>query len=244
MTIHLYGASFSTCVRRVALVAKELGVEYVLHPVNFAKGEHKDPAFLEHQPFGQVPYIVDDANDNFELYESRAIARYLVRQYGPQSGLIPTDPKKLAKFEQAASVEASNFDPHAGPVLFEKLIAPMHGLTSNEANLQKHLTVLYAKLDAYDVILGKSKYLAGDDITLADLAHLPHGYMLTTKAGYADTLINDKRPNVTRYEWCRVGIRIPYTIDISIFIFIDGGTISVLVLLGKQSRMVRKWLKE
>ena len=102
MTIHLYGASLSTCTRRVAAVAKEVGVDYVLHPIDFSKGEHKAPAFLEHQPFGQVPYIVDDANGNFELYESRAISRYLVQQYGAKSGLIPTDPKKLAKFEQAA----------------------------------------------------------------------------------------------------------------------------------------------
>lgn len=124
MTIHIYGASFSTCTRRVASIAKEVGVEYKLHPIEFPKGEHKAPAFLEHQPFGQVPYIVDDANDNFELYESRAIGRYLVRQYGANTGLIPSDPKKLAKFEQAASVEQSNFDTHASTVAFEKLFAP------------------------------------------------------------------------------------------------------------------------
>ena len=38
----------------------------------------------------------------------------------------------------------------------------MHGVATNEANLQKHLTALNAKLDAYEVILGKSKYLGGD----------------------------------------------------------------------------------
>lgn len=123
MTIHLYGASLSTCTRRVAAVAKEVGVDYVLHPIDFSKGEHKAPAFLEHQPFGQVPYIVDDANGNFELYESRAISRYLVQQYGAKSGLIPTDPKKLAKFEQAASVEVSNFDSHASTIAFEKVFS-------------------------------------------------------------------------------------------------------------------------
>lgn len=124
MTIQLYGSPLSTCTRRVITVAKELGVEYVLHPIDFSKGEHKAPGFLEHQPFGQVPYIVDDANDNFELYESRAISRYLVHKYGANSGLIPTDEKKWAKFEQAASVEVSNFDAHAATIAFEKVFAP------------------------------------------------------------------------------------------------------------------------
>lgn len=98
----------------------------------------------------------------------------------------------------------------------------MHGLATNEPFLQKHLTALQAKLDVYEVILGKTKYLAGDvstlsvlalmptlltcihvtyiqEITLADLFHLPYGYVLTTaKGGYPDLLENEKRPNVAR----------------------------------------------
>lgn len=50
--------NLSTCVRRVAVVLREKDVPYELVPVDLMKGEHKSPAFLEKQPFGQVPYIV------------------------------------------------------------------------------------------------------------------------------------------------------------------------------------------
>lgn len=125
MTIHVHGDPLAACTVRVATVATELGVEYKIHPVLLSKGEHKKPAYKEHQPFGEVPYIVDDANDNFELYESRPIAEYLVRQYAPKSSLLPgEDVKKWAKFEQAVSVEVSNFSPHASAVAWEKVVAP------------------------------------------------------------------------------------------------------------------------
>ena len=50
-------------------------------------------------------------DDGFKLYEARAIARYLVRKYKPESALVPSmdDLKKYALFEQAMSVEAFNF---------------------------------------------------------------------------------------------------------------------------------------
>jgi glutathione S-transferase len=57
MAFKLHGASLSTCTRRVALIAKERNIEYQLIPVDFKVAEHKQPPHLQHQPFGQVPYI-------------------------------------------------------------------------------------------------------------------------------------------------------------------------------------------
>ena len=57
------------------------------------------------------PAQVDE--DGFILYESRAIARYLIAKYAPDNGLIPRDLKKNALFEQAMSIESSNFAPNA-----------------------------------------------------------------------------------------------------------------------------------
>ncbi|KAG1856405.1 hypothetical protein DFJ58DRAFT_913712 [Suillus subalutaceus] len=49
------------------------------------------------------------------------------------------------------------------------------GLQTNEERVKELLASLQPKLDAYDLILSKQKYLAGDSVTLADLAHLPYG---------------------------------------------------------------------
>jgi glutathione S-transferase len=64
-------------------------------------------------------------DDGFILYESRAIARYLIKKY-PTHGaqLIPSDPKSEALFEQAASIEAFNFTTFVTPIVVEKVFKP------------------------------------------------------------------------------------------------------------------------
>ena len=56
--IKVYGFPLSTCTRRVALIAKERNVSYEVVTVNLKAAEHKQPAHLQHQPFGQIPYII------------------------------------------------------------------------------------------------------------------------------------------------------------------------------------------
>ena len=58
MVLKLYGASQSTCTRRVGAVLREKNVPFEFVNIDMMKGEHKAPSFLAKQPFGQVPYIV------------------------------------------------------------------------------------------------------------------------------------------------------------------------------------------
>ncbi|KAJ7097148.1 thioredoxin-like protein [Mycena belliarum] len=196
MVLKLVGSATSTCTRRVALVLVEKKVPFEFVSINLAKGEHKAPEFVSQQPFGQVPYMIDD--DGFVLYESRAICRYIAEKYAGQgTQLIPTDPKGKALFEQAASIEFANFDPFASKAVFENVFKPMRGMTPDKAAFDALITGLSAKLDAYEVILGKQKYLAGDVlITLADLFHIPYGSMLKTAGS---DIMSTKGPNVTRW---------------------------------------------
>jgi glutathione S-transferase len=58
MGVRLFGIPISTCTKRVAVVAKEIGVPYELVVIDIFKSEHKGAEYLEKQPFGQVPCIV------------------------------------------------------------------------------------------------------------------------------------------------------------------------------------------
>jgi len=173
MVLKIYGSSLSTCTRRVATILKEKEVPYEIISIDFAKGQHKSAEHREKQPFGQIPYIDDDG---FILFESRAIGRYIEAKY-PNQGtkLIPTEIKANAKFEQAASIELSNFDPLASGIGVEKALKPSLGKETDEARAQEYITKIDEKLDGYEAILSKQKYLAGDEITMADLFHLPLG---------------------------------------------------------------------
>lgn len=214
MVLKLHGFPLSTCTRRVALVLKEKNVPYKLVPVDLTKNENKSPSYLANQPFGQVPYIVDD--DGFQLFESRAIGRYIALKYPDQGNKLMPDPadlKKTALFEQAASIELSNFDPLASTLAFERLVKPRRGLgETNEALVAQITQQLGAKLDVYEVILSKTKYLAGEvscldvpesashvaplqEVSLADLFHIPYGSMLGMMR---IDLGSETRPNVAR----------------------------------------------
>ncbi|KAJ7702561.1 glutathione S-transferase, partial [Mycena olivaceomarginata] len=127
---------------------------------------------------------------------------YIEDKY-PNQGtpLVPTDSRGKALFEQAASIEYSNFDPFCSKAVTEmgvQAVRPMGGQASNKAVFDELIETLSAKLDAYETILGNQRYLAGisQEVTLADLFHLPYGTMLA-KAG--SDLMTTKGPNVTRW---------------------------------------------
>ncbi|KAK7044188.1 hypothetical protein VNI00_007908 [Paramarasmius palmivorus] len=196
MVLKLYSHPNSTCGLRVATVLYEKQIPYEFYPVDFAKGEHKTPEYLEKQPFGQVPYIDDDG---FILYESRAIARYLASKYASQGPkLIPdaSDLKKTALFEVAASIEFADFEPFASRAVFENVFKKWRGLTPDPKVFSELIETLEAKLKVYEVILGKHKYLAGDELTLADLFHLPYGALLSVAGS---DIMSKQGPNVTRW---------------------------------------------
>ncbi|KAG6901435.1 hypothetical protein C0995_012065 [Termitomyces sp. Mi166 len=159
MVLKLYGSGGSTCTRRVGAFMHEEKISFELVQVDVAHSEHKSPAYLEKQPFGQI------------LYLSRAICRYLEDKFDQGHKLIPTDPKKKGIFEQAASI------PRLDTAVFDNLIVE-----------------LGKRLDAYDVILSKQKYAAGDEFTLVDIFHLPYGWLLEV-AG-SRIMYDEKRPIV------------------------------------------------
>jgi len=199
MAFKLHGHPRSVCTRRVALVAKERNIPYEFVPIDLATGEHKRPAHLEHQPFGQVPYITQD--DGFELFESRAIGRYLaVLGSGPE--LIPTDPKAQAKFEQAASVEYAQLEPISGGLIEEKVVKQFLGQTTDEGRVKALVVQLEDKLDIIDAILSKQKYLAGD-ITLADLFIIPTLALIFELLGLGNL---EKRLHIQRW-WEEISSR-------------------------------------
>ncbi|CAE6534350.1 unnamed protein product [Rhizoctonia solani] len=203
MVVKIYGMFISGCCKRVLTTCHELGVDYELIETSIPKGEHKNPEYIEKlHPFGAIPALVDE--DGTQIYESRAICRYLVAKYSKDSTLLPSpsDPKTYGLFEQAASIEYSSFDPPAAGIYLEYLHARVENRAPDLAQVERDRNTLVAKLEAYERILSKQKYLAGDEFTLADLFHLPYA------AGcepYAPGIF-DAQPNVKRW-WTEISGR-------------------------------------
>lgn len=103
------------------LLLPQSGAEFDLHRVDLQKGEHKQPEHLARQPFGKIPAIEDDG---FQLYESRAIARYLNETRGG-SKLVPSDPRERALMEQWISLEQGTISPEFWPILRPRVFGPL-----------------------------------------------------------------------------------------------------------------------
>lgn len=82
--IRLYGTA-PTRALRVIWMLNELGLEYELHPIDFAQGEALRAPFRDLNPAAKVPVLVDG---DVVLTESAAIQLYLADKH-PEAGLVP-----------------------------------------------------------------------------------------------------------------------------------------------------------
>lgn len=194
--LNIFGHPMSTCTRKVLCTLAEKGTPFELTTIDFATGQHKQPAYLEHQPFGQLPSL---DHDGFGLYESRAMCRYIDDSFGGPK-VIPGDAKQRALVEQWVSVETSNFTPHAMKIIHQLVFGPMFGKTPDMAVVEEGRTALGRTLDIMEKQLAKTPYLAGDDFTFADICYLPYiEYVLAAKQGDLFT----SRPHVNAWwELC------------------------------------------
>ncbi|PSK55180.1 hypothetical protein B9Z65_2569 [Elsinoe australis] len=176
--IKLYGMLQSTCTQRVILTCSELSIAYELIEVNMMKGEHQALSYTSaHHPFGRVPALEDD---DVKLFESRAICAYLLAKSALSGGTAKVSdvngksPVALGKFQEAASVEYSYFDPAMKGLAFEKMFKGFMGKGEADQEVVETLTAQLKKtLDLYEQRLKGQDYLTGKDFTLIDLYHVP-----------------------------------------------------------------------
>ncbi len=166
----IYGNPMSTCTRKVLCTLAEKNAPFEFSVVDFATGQHKQPAHLAHQPFGQVPAIDDGG---FQMYESRAICRYL-DETRDGAKLTPADAQGRAAMEQWISVETSNFAPQAMKIIGQLIMVAMRGGTPDMKIVEQGREGVTKAVVVLDAHLAGRSYLVGDSFTLADICYLPY----------------------------------------------------------------------
>ncbi|OJJ48049.1 hypothetical protein ASPZODRAFT_131692 [Penicilliopsis zonata CBS 506.65] len=81
----------------------------------------------------------------------------------------------FAKFETACSVEFADFESFATRITYELIFKKGKGEPVNEGVLKMAQGALTHRLQGYNRMLAKTRYLAGDQLTAVDLFHLPFG---------------------------------------------------------------------
>ena len=167
ITIHgVFGSPF---VRTLRIGLHEKKLPWAWAP--FKLGEHKQEPYLSLHPFGKIPAITDDG---FVLHETNAILRHIDRK-SPDPVLIPADPHRAARMDQILCIVDNYLWPTASrPIGFNRVIAPRIGAPVDEAAVAQALPDARIVLRAIDTLRGGADFLAGDAISLADIAVLPH----------------------------------------------------------------------
>ncbi|KAH8313918.1 hypothetical protein KR067_011769 [Drosophila pandora] len=162
--IVLYGADLSPCVRTVKLVLKALEVDYEFKEVNMQKGEHLSEEYLKMNPQHTVPVLDDNGT---YIWDSHAIATYLVDKYGKSDELYPKDLAKRAVINQRLFFDAS--------VIYASIagVTAPFWISGSTVVAQEKLDTIHRGLKMLETFLANSKYLAGDSLTLADLSTGP-----------------------------------------------------------------------
>ena len=172
MTIkpRVFGASYSVYVRIVRLALAEKEVEYELVPIDiFAQGG-PPPGFLDRHPFGRIPAF---EHAGFSLYETGAIARYVDEAFkGPP--LQPSDTRERARCNQLISIADNYAYPHlVWGIYVERVSKPRRGAVVDEAKIAASIQNARTCLTAISDLMGDKPWLAGSQLTLADLHAAP-----------------------------------------------------------------------
>lgn len=152
--------------QRVELMLEELGLEYKKYQLSLSQGEARTPVFLALNPSGRIPTIVDHdvlGSQPLVLTQSVAIVLYLAEKSGE---FLPLDKINRAKvmewlFFDATDIATTRFDAFYLTMKDQPLATKM---------LKDRVMEYYS---VYDQQLASTKFLAGGEYSIADIAAFP-----------------------------------------------------------------------
>ncbi|XP_050028635.2 glutathione S-transferase D7-like [Dermacentor andersoni] len=162
MSIVLYQLNASPPCRAVRIVARLVGIVLELKDVNVLAKEQMEDSFLKLNPMHTIPTLQDD---NFVLWESRAIMRYLVDMYAPDHSLYPKDVRKRALIDQFLDYDLGTFYRTVADYFYSYLL-------KGEPKCEKKEEAFLNSLGSMEHLLGDKprRFLTGSQMTLADVA--------------------------------------------------------------------------
>lgn len=201
MPITVHGPAYSTYVRTVRLVLEEKGQPYRLAELDMLAGESKAPPHLARHPFGMVPAF---EHDGFALYETDAIVRYLDRAF-PEPRLTPADLMAEARMNQIMGIlNAYAYPSIITGIVIQRVVVPMMGGVPDEQVIAAALPKARTSLAELERLSAGQPFLAGPDLSLADLLAAPIYAYLTAVPEAAQLL----EPHAAlRGWWERVSAR-------------------------------------
>ena len=162
--------------KKISIMLEEINFKYRVTKVNINKDEKFKPEFVKISPFSKIPVIIDHENKQ-SLFESGAILIYL----GEKSGKF-YEKKERTIINQWLMGQMG----YVGPMLGQHHQFHHYNPGKSDFGESRYFKIserIYRELDNR---LASSKYLAGENYTIADIATFPW---------------------IARHEWHDIGLK-------------------------------------
>ena len=162
--------------KKISIMLEEINFEYKVTKININKDEQFKSDFIKLSPFRKIPVIIDhDSNES--LFESGAILIYL----GEKSGKF-YDKNKRTTINQWLMGQMA----YVGPLLGQHHQFHHYNPGKSEFGEKRYFEMAKKIYKELDERLSVSKFLAGKDYTIADIATFPW---------------------IARHEWHDIGLK-------------------------------------
>jgi glutathione S-transferase len=159
----LYARRSSSNSQKVLWFLGELESEYEFLNTGGDAGGLDTPEYLAMNPNGTVPLLLDDG---LAVWESHTILRYLAAKYGADN-YWPSDASERSQIDRWMDWSQAQFDA-AFMGLFWGYYRTPEG-SRNEAQNRRRVNQCQASIDILNGQLSEHDYVAGDQLTLADI---------------------------------------------------------------------------
>jgi GST-like protein len=149
--------------KKISIMLEEIGHEFKVTKVDIGKDEQFKPEFKKISPFSKIPVIIDHKN-NKTIFESGAILIYL----GEISGKFYNKDDRT-NINQWLMAQMG----YIGPMLGQHHQFHHYNPGKSDFGEERYFKISKRIYSEVDEVLSKTKFLAGDEYTIADIATFP-----------------------------------------------------------------------
>ena len=163
--------------KKISIMLEEINFKYKVTKVNLLESEQFNPEFRKISPFSKIPVIVDHSNNKEAIFESGAILIYL----GEKSNKFYETEDRL-KINQWLMAQMG----YVGPIIGQHHQFHHYNPGKSKFGEERYFKITKSIYKDLDERLEQSKYLAGENYSIADIATWPW---------------------IARHEWHDVGLK-------------------------------------
>jgi len=163
--------------KKISIMLEEINFKYKVTKVNLLESEQFNPEFRKISPFSKIPVIVDHSNNKEAIFESGAILIYL----GEKSNKF-YETKDRLKINQWLMAQMG----YVGPIIGQHHQFHHYNPGKSKFGEERYFKITKSIYKDLDERLEKSKFLAGENYSIADIATWPW---------------------IARHEWHDIGLK-------------------------------------